>query len=40
MSNCSVESKYYDDSNKLVASKIYTSGDTSGVTIKEFKRWG
>ena len=38
MTNCSVESKYYDDSNKLGASKIYTSGDASGFTIKEFER--
>ena len=38
LSNCSADSKYYGDSNKLVASKIYISGDTSGVTIKEFER--
>ena len=33
LSNYSAESKYYDDSNKLIASKM--ENETGGVTIKE-----
>ena len=33
-SNYSLRSKYYDDSNKLVVSKI--KNETGGVAIKEF----
>ena len=35
-SNYSAESKYYDDSNKLVVGKM--KDETGGVAVKEFVR--